>query len=140
MRHLSACLNPSLRALKEQVDKLNKMDAQLQHLMPDMMHTVCFVVDYQKGCLTLGVTDAVWMTTLRYELPALRDRLRQEAGWHGLTSIQLKVQPGLYAIQKREALPMKPVVLTSVTQEALNTLRQIRVRIESGSSSNGVQM
>jgi hypothetical protein len=124
VRHLSTCLHASLLSLVNHVDKLAKIEAQLQKVLPEQMRGVCFVADFQMGCLTIGVVDAVWVTTLRYELPALRDQLRQAEGLHGLTSIQLKVQPLIGSLQPGKKTTMRPA-LSSVARDSLCRLHEL---------------
>jgi len=124
VRQLSSYLNPALHSVMSHVEKLLNMNVTLQSVLPAAWRSVCFVADFQKGCLTIGVIDAVWLTALRYELPMLRDRLRQEVGWHGLASIQLKVQPFAHEFEKTKKLRIK-YELSNVAQEALCKLRQL---------------
>jgi hypothetical protein len=121
VRRISSCLDPSLLALSNHVENLAKMEIQLQSYLPEALRLVCFVSSFKQGSLTIGVADAVWVTPLRYELPTLRDRLRREGGLHGLTSIQLKVQPFVYEFKKIEKNP----VLRSLSQAAREALKEM---------------
>ncbi len=123
MRHLIACLHPSLFSVVNHIDKLTKIEVQLHQLLPERLRDVCFVSDFQMGCLTIGVIDAVWVTTVRYELPTLRDSLRQTEGLHGLTSIKLKVQPFVYMFKQKKT-STKPA-LSTVASDALHMLQKL---------------
>lgn len=123
MRHLSSCLHASLFSVVTHIDKLTYIEEQLHHLLPSQLREVAVVSGYQQGCLTIGVSDAVWLTTLRYELPALRDQLRQKTGLHGLTSIKLKVQPSISTLKQKK--PSTKPELSFVASEALRTLHEL---------------
>lgn len=125
VRHLSLCLDPNLLAFKEKVENLAKMEVQLQNYLPESLRLVCFVSSFKQGCLTIGVADAVWLTPLRYEVPALRDRLRSEGGLHGLTSIQLKVLPFVHEFKKSVKTPVRHA-LSEAAREALNEMRELK--------------
>ncbi|OGV27171.1 MAG: hypothetical protein A3F18_07080 [Legionellales bacterium RIFCSPHIGHO2_12_FULL_37_14] len=110
----------------EHIKLLLALQTHLDACIPDALAPYCFVANFSQGCLTIGVSDANWIMPLRYELPNIRDYLRQKAKVVSLTSIQLKVQPKLLMLNKKGVVTNKK--LGSIT--AVNSLRKIHKIIE----------
>ncbi|QRN02765.1 DUF721 domain-containing protein [Legionella sp. MW5194] len=91
MRPVNQCLNKQLAALCEQSIKLNELNEKLKMYLSPSLHEHCSVGSFNRGCLVLALTAPAFATPLRYELPVLRDRLRKEAGFYQLLSIQIKI-------------------------------------------------
>ncbi|STY25051.1 Zn-ribbon-containing, possible RNA-binding protein-like protein [Legionella taurinensis] len=71
--------------------KLSELNDKLTLYLSPSLRAHCTVGSFNRGCLVLALTDPAFATPLRYELPALRDRLRKEAGFYQLLSIQIKM-------------------------------------------------
>lgn len=100
MRKITQCFNTPLAAIYKQASQLESLTHLVQrHLKKNEHECVpCKVSRFSKGCLVLAVDDPVWATQLRFELPQLRDKLRQE-GLHQLTSIRINLLPETPAIK-----------------------------------------
>lgn len=94
MRKITQCFNTPLASIYKQASQLDTLTTLVQrHLKKNESDTVpCTVSRFTNGCLVLAVDDPVWATQLRYELPNLRDKLRQ-GGLHQLTSIRINLLP-----------------------------------------------
>ncbi|WP_019215256.1 DUF721 domain-containing protein [Legionella tunisiensis] len=91
MRPINRCLNPQLLAICQRAIQLDELNSKLKLYLTPPLSEHCQVGSFNKGCLMLTVTNAAWATELRYSLPVLRDKLRQEAGIYQLTSIKIHI-------------------------------------------------
>ncbi|CAM3546431.1 Zn-ribbon-containing, possible RNA-binding protein-like protein [Legionella oakridgensis] len=91
MRSISHCLNKQLAEICQRSFQLEELSRKVKQLLPENLVKECYVGSFNKGCLILTTTNAVWATQLRYILPELRDRLRKEAGLYQLSSIKVTV-------------------------------------------------
>jgi len=96
MRKITQCFNTPLATIYKQASQLETLTRLVQrHLKKNEHESVpCKVSRFTNGCLILAVDDPVWAAQLRFELPSLRDKLRQE-GLHQLTSIRLNMSPAI---------------------------------------------
>lgn len=91
MRRINRCLNKQLLTMCQQTAQLEELNAKLRLYLKPHLSQHCSVGSFNKGCLIIATSSAAWATELRYEIPALRDQLRKEAGLYQLLSIQIKV-------------------------------------------------
>jgi len=96
MRKINQCFNTPLASIYKQASQLENLTHLVQCHLKKTEHELvpCHVSRFSSGCLVLAVDDPVWATQLRFELPSLRDKLRQE-GLHQLTSIRINLLPSL---------------------------------------------
>lgn len=90
MRRINQCLNPQLAAICQQAMALEELQQKLIKFLPEKLKTTCQVSSFNKGCLTITTSDAVWATQLRYLIPELRDQLRK-SGLYKLMSIKIMI-------------------------------------------------
>ncbi|RUR10722.1 DUF721 domain-containing protein [Legionella septentrionalis] len=93
MRPINQCLNPKLAELCQQALRSESLKDKVSQHLPPLFQKHCSIAGFNKGCLILLVDDAIWATQLRFLLPELRDKLRQEAGIYQLASIKLLLNP-----------------------------------------------
>ncbi|MFA6302091.1 MAG: DUF721 domain-containing protein [Legionella sp.] len=105
MRPIKQCLNKQLTELCQQSLELEQLSKTVANLLPPDLSKKCQVGSFNKGCLTISTTDAVWASQLRYLLPELRDKLRSEAGLYQLSSIKIKLITPVFNYEKEK----KPV-------------------------------
>ena len=92
MQHIARCLNPAMSKVCEHVLTLETLTAVVRgYFTDDHVKSHCTVTSFNKGCLVLTVSNAMWASQLRYQLPALRDYLRQHAGLHQLITLKLNI-------------------------------------------------
>ncbi|KTD05973.1 hypothetical protein Lgra_2750 [Legionella gratiana] len=91
MRSISHCLNKQLVDICQRSFQLEELTHKVKQLLPETLAGECYVGSFNKGCLVLTTTNAVWATQLRYVIPELRDRLRKETGLYQLSSIKVTV-------------------------------------------------
>lgn len=91
MRSIRQCLNKQLADICQRSMQLEELSSKVAHLLPDNLASGCQVGSFNKGCLVLTTTNAVWASQLRYAIPELRDKLRQQAGMYQLMSIKVNV-------------------------------------------------
>ncbi|KTC83887.1 Zn-ribbon-containing, possible RNA-binding protein-like protein [Legionella cincinnatiensis] len=100
MRSISHCLNKQLAEICQRSFQLEELSHKVKQLLPENLGKECYVGSFNKGCLVLTTTNAVWATQLRYALPELRDRLRKEAGLYQLLSIKVAVSTPIFQHEK----------------------------------------
>lgn len=91
MRQIAQCLNATLTEIYQQSIKLESLSALLADFLPKELVPYCSAGSFKQGCLTLLVTDPVWASQLRYFLPELRNKLRQDAQLYQLTTIKISL-------------------------------------------------
>ena len=91
MRAISHCLNKQLADICQRSVQLEELSNKLAQFLPSELVQQCHVGSYNKGCLILMTTNAVWASQLRYALPELRDKLRTEAKMYQLSSIKVSI-------------------------------------------------
>lgn len=91
MRRINRCLNPRLVEICKRTVQLEDLNSKLADYLPSNLKEHCYVGSFNQGCLALVVNDSIWASELRYSIPALRDKLRKEAGIYQLTSIKVMV-------------------------------------------------
>lgn len=99
-RPIAQCLNKQLTTIYQRSADLVALDKQIKTYLKANLRDQCHVGNFNKGCLTLVVADPCAME-LRYELPSLRDYLRNEAGLYQLISIDIKMVPELAQLPTR---------------------------------------
>ena len=121
MRQITQCFNTPLASIYKQASQLETLTTLVQrHLGKNKNKTApCTVSRFTNGCLILAVDDPVWAAQLRYELPNLRDKLRQE-GLHQLTSIRINLLPATPAAKK----PHKKDRDACISTEAKRNIRE----------------
>ncbi|MFI4963108.1 MAG: DciA family protein [Legionellales bacterium] len=96
MRPITHCLNKQLTDLCQRSLQLEELSEKVALFLPQELAQNCLVGSFNKGCLVLTTTDAVWASQIRYAIPELRDRLRKEAGLYQLSSIKVSlVEPSI---------------------------------------------
>lgn len=93
MRSIRHCLNKQLTAICQRSVQLEEFSNKIAQLLPEPYAKECQVGSFNKGCLVLTTSDAVWAAQLNYLLPELRDKLRIELGMYQLCSIKVLVEP-----------------------------------------------
>jgi hypothetical protein len=91
MKSIRYCLNKQLADICQRSVQLEELIEKINHLLPTELAPHCKVSSFNKGCLILIASDAVWASQIRYALPELRDKLRKEAGLYQLSSIKVSV-------------------------------------------------
>ncbi len=121
MRQITQCLNTPLASIYKQASQLESLTRLVQRHLSKHKHEAvpCRVSRFTNGCLVLAVDDPVWATQLRYELPNLRDKLRQE-GLHQLISIRINLLPATPAAKP----PQKKSRDVSISNEAKRNIRE----------------
>ena len=121
MRRITQCFNTPLAAIYKQASQLEALTTLVQNYFKKTQHASvpCTVSRFTNGCLILAVDDPVWAAQLRFELPNLRDKLRQE-GLHQLTSIQINMLPATPAAKP----PEKKDRDASISNDAKRNIRE----------------
>lgn len=119
MRRINRCLNRQLLELGQKIMQLDDLNQKLLQFLPEDLKEHCTAGSFNKGCLIIVISDAVWMTNLRYVLPELRDKLRKEGGLYQLTAIKIQI-----SMHSTEGLPSKkkasPLDLSESARETLS--------------------
>lgn len=112
MQQIGQCFNKQLRTIYQQSTELNALNVLLKTYLKENLRAHCYAGSFNKGRLVI-IVDAIWATELRYELPALRDRLRNDAGLYQLIAVDLKIVAELAAEKRslktvRKTPPLSP--------------------------------
>jgi hypothetical protein len=91
MRKITQCLNPALTSICKRAIELESITAILHQYLPEHYRAYCKVSSFNKGCLVLLVSNALWASEIRYLLPELRDQLRSSAGLYQLITMKITV-------------------------------------------------
>ncbi len=94
MKSIRYCLNKQLAEICQRSVQLEEFTQKINNLLPADLAPYCKVSSFNKGCLVLGATDAVWASQIRYAIPELRDQLRK-AGMYQLSSIKVNVEAAI---------------------------------------------
>ena len=116
MRRINRCLNTRLLDICQRTVQLEGLHATLLQYLPDTLKEHCRVGSFNNGCLVLSIEDAARATELRYHLPELRDKLRQQAGIYQLTSIKIAI---ITAERETTHLTKKTKPLSSAARETI---------------------
>jgi hypothetical protein len=113
MKSIRYCLNKQLADICQRSVQLEELVEKINHLLPPLLAPHCKVSSFNKGCLVLVATDAVWASQIRYAIPELRDKLRKEAGLYQPSSIKISV-----ADQSNEYQKPKKTISYELTKQA----------------------
>ena len=81
-----------VKALLDRLSKIQALNDTLQHKLSATILRHCRVINLRKNTLVIAVDSPVWANKLRFQLPNLLDKFR-DAGYYGLASIEIIVQP-----------------------------------------------
>lgn len=122
MRLIHQCLNKQLTDICQRSAQLHELNSLVRNYLKPSLRDHCQVGSFNKGCLIL-VVDAVWATELRYELPALRDRLRNEAALYQLIAIEINILAALSEQRLDQLTPVKKTIpLSANAKQAILAL------------------
>ncbi len=108
MRPINQCLNTQLAKICQQALELEQLQVKIKACLPDNLKEHIQVGSFNKSCLSLSTTDAVWASQMRYLIPELRDSLRQK-GFYNLRSIKVMVIEQQSAESKKKKKRTKPI-------------------------------
>lgn len=115
----------SLRTLQRQAITLAKLEKSLKTLLPTPLKTLCRIANYRHHRLIIEVSNAAWLTRLRYEKESLTLALRQ-TGLPELSGIDFTINPELSKQQSQEIQKAKslanPPKLTICSAELIENL------------------
>lgn len=132
----------TLQLIQQRATILLKLNRAVMALLPVPLRDKCRVANYRNAILIIEVTNASWLTRLRYETPSLLSALRQEI-LPSLSSIDIKINPSLGVKQEKRSLisslkeqePKKKRHLSLESAQALKCLaekspKKLRERLE----------
>ncbi|OGV31398.1 MAG: hypothetical protein A3E88_02960 [Legionellales bacterium RIFCSPHIGHO2_12_FULL_35_11] len=96
MRHISQCLNSKIAKTCMQTKKISDISNFMQNIIPNDILNNCKVGSFLRGSLVIIVNDAVWASQLRYLLPEIRDKLRNEMKLYELSSIKISIDKEIF--------------------------------------------
>lgn len=91
----------SSQTLQLQAVTLAKLERSLKALLPTPLKTICRIANYRHHRLIIEVSNAAWLTRLRYEKESLTLALRQ-SGLPELSGIDFTINPDLSKQQDQE--------------------------------------
>ena len=92
MQLIKHALNPNLKIIYQHTQQIISLNKIIKQYLPQNVQEHCNVGCFQNGCLNLIIDNPIWAAELRFYLPQLRDKLRQDAGLYQLSSIKIKIQ------------------------------------------------
>lgn len=94
LKELEGSNKSTLQLIQQRATILLKLNRTVMALLPAPLQGKCRVANYRNAILIIEVTNASWMTRLRYEIPSLLSALRKEI-LPSLSSIDIKINPSL---------------------------------------------
>ncbi len=119
-----------LQRLARHVERLKQLDAKVRKHLPAPLRDHCRVANLREQALVLQADSPVWGTLLRYQVPALLERLRTREGLPGLARIQVKTAPQAPACHgpdtpsRRATAPLLPLRMTPRTAALIASLAE----------------
>ncbi|ODQ01639.1 DUF721 domain-containing protein [Salinivibrio sp. SS2] len=118
--HLLESDNNNIAQRAVELAKLNKL---ILALLPGETSKACRVANYREGVLVVEAGSAAWAMRLNYERQHLLSVLRQK-GLASLTTIEVKINPALAAVDKEEDAATPTRHLSKASGELLHELGQ----------------
>ena len=116
---LSRLRDGPLRDLLSHAQRLEQIERLLQRFLEPPLGEHCRVANLRQGRLLLQADASAWATRLRFQAPALIDRLRRALPGEPLKSVQVQVcPPATPARQARRA----SALLSTENAEALRAM------------------
>ena len=106
------------------VARLEKMNQAIKALLSPEMVAYCQVANYREGQIILEIKNAAIATLIRFQLPNLLSKIRQDPTLAGVTSISYYIQP---AIKKQ--IPILPLVNRNLSPKNAQCLNDIAAGI-----------
>lgn len=119
MKKLSNCLNDNLNKLIDKVGQVKQINDILHSHLPQHLRADCSASQFNQGILTLSLSNQSIATELRYLIPDLRNKLRQNERLYGLNTIKISTKEA--PLTKTNKDKDKKVASTS---KAANILRE----------------
>lgn len=118
MQKITDLLNQTestLGALVAKVQSLNTLNHTIKKILKEDLPPFQ-ISSFDKGILTITVTNASEATYLRYQVPQLMSQLRAFPQWAGLSSIKIKVQVPQAIYKPVEIEPNQPMSESNIEQ------------------------
>lgn len=109
-----------VKFLMQQASHLNKLQQCLNLYLSATLQENCAVASFQKGTLTILMTNAQWATRIRYQQNKLKQQLQTHHEFHDIIKIIVKVSPK----------PLKQTEQTNDLSLSLNTAKVINETAE----------
>ena len=78
-----------LQEIFDKVAHLSTINAALKKVVPPPLNEHCCVANLEAGCLTIETESAVWATPLRFQLPAILQKLQPLVGLYRIEKMAL---------------------------------------------------
>jgi len=101
MKSIGAIQETSLKSVFRQLNAIRQIERKVLPYLPEELRPYCRVANYEYGALKFAVATGVWGAKLRYLLPALLTKLRQEAKLPQIASINFYVEPAFETLFKK---------------------------------------
>ena len=116
--------------ISHQLDKLQDL---IQQLLPEHLRSHVRVGNMKNGQLLLICDDTSWTTELKFLLPELRDRLREEYQLYQLSGLRIKAEMPIVSVKKKKNPPKK------LNATVRNTILNSANLLESGPLRDAMQ-
>lgn len=103
LKELDGANKNTLQLIQQRATILLKLNRAVMALLPAPLQDKCRVANYRNAILIIEVTNASWLTRLRYEIPTLLSALRREI-LPSLSSIDIKINPSLSRKEEKRSL------------------------------------
>lgn len=92
MKILKDCFPQDLHFIFKNIEKIDLAHSIVHKYLPAELQPYCKVINLRQSILVIEVTDGVWASQLRYQLPDLLNILRKETMLCGLIKIEIIVR------------------------------------------------
>lgn len=93
MDFLNDHANRHLLKLITHAKGLSELNHAMEKYLPGPLKDYCRVANYRSGLLILQTDSATWATQLKFHIPELLTKLRQEHAFHKLMNIKCIIEP-----------------------------------------------
>ena len=92
MKILKDCFSKELNFIFASLEKIEVANSLVIKNLPLEFQEYCKVVNLRQNVLVIEVSDGVWASQLRYQLPTLLTVLRKEEMFCGLVKIEITIK------------------------------------------------
>ncbi len=123
--------NKQLQTIVAKVAALQKTNQDVERFLDNELRGHCKVANFEQGSLVLVVNSAAWATRLRYLLPQLRTKLRNDAEMYNLRTIKVIVSQdpltetpdnnsskAKHGLRSKQAVPLSATVAAHIRSSA----------------------
>ena len=92
----------NLNGLVKKSEALDALNSIIAEHLDDELAKHCYASNLQKGCITISCDSAEWLTLIRFEVPALIQKLRKVEALRSIANIRCQILKPKAITKKRK--------------------------------------